>query len=137
MDKIKIYHIIANLERWPYDIYECYKIPEYESGIFYDFISKSSDKLKEMISSDKESFLKEFNGKYSSNYVIFNQNYALEVNNSIDEIIDKMADLASAIDNFDSYSIRDFKLSKDIAAYVILLYNLARDFNLYEFKKDE
>lgn len=137
MDKIKIYHIIANLERWPYDIYECYKIPEYESEIFYDFISKASKKLRKTISYDKEAFLKEFNNRYYSKYIIFNQNYALEVNNNIDEIINKMTDLANDIDNFDSYSIKDFTISKNTAAYVILLYNLARDFNLYEFKKDE
>ena len=136
MDKIRIYHIISNINSWPYDIY-AYKIPEYESRIFYDFISKASEKLKEIVSHDKKAFLKEFNDKDSSNYIIFNQNYALEVNNNIDEIIDKMTDLADEIDKFDLYSIKDFKLSKNIAAYVILLYNLARDFNLYEFKKDE
>lgn len=137
--KIKIQHLITNLQKWSYNVYPEYKVPEYEAKIFSEFCFAVGNALMVLIGDNKDEYLdkvKDMNIKYDEFNIDINSE-SLKNTHNILLFAELICDLADEMHSFELYSIKDYKLDAGDAKDIITAYLLARKLDLYEFEDEK
>ena len=136
---IKIQHLITNLQRWSYNVYPEYRVPDYEAEVFSEFCFAVGNNLIHLIRDNGNEYLdkvKDMSIQYDEFKIYIDSEILKDIHGML-LYAELICDLADEMSSFELYPIKDYKIDIGDAKDIITAYLLARKLDLYEFEDEK